>query len=135
MKIYSPELGFSDIMGPKLRLIVEQQLSDDLKEYGIIAKQYKFDWSESCIEGHETNYLDGRVENFSGINVFNENDEQIAEGWMEFIHEPQYDFFITYWEYLDVYRMEKEISIKENSGIPSHVYTKIPECVRSSYKA
>lgn len=85
-------LGPSSIMGPKLRMLVEQQLCDDLKVYGIMGNKYKFYWSESQVEGYDTVYLDGIVENFSGINVFNEKDEHIAEGWMEFIHEPTYNF-------------------------------------------
>lgn len=121
-------------MGPNLRMLVEQQLSDDLKVYGIAGNQFKFDWSESCIEGHETPFLDGRVENFSGINVFNEKDEHIAEGWMEFLHEPTYDFFIAYWEFLDYFDSGNEIKIKDNVGIPLHIYKKIPENVRFNYK-
>lgn len=135
MKPNYTDHGYSIIMGPKLRMLVEQQLCDDLKVYGIAGNQFKFDWSESCIEGHETAYLDGRVENFSGINVFNEKDEHIAEGWMEFIHEPACDFFITYWEFLDFIDSGKEINIKDNVGIPYHIYHKIPENIRSNYKA
>lgn len=121
-------------MGPKLRLLVEEQLIDELKMYGILENQFKFDWSESCIEGHETDYLDGRVENFSGINVFNEKDEHVAEGWMEFIHEPAYDYFIAYWEFLDYLDSGRERSIKDESGIPLHIYNKIPEEVSDNYK-
>lgn len=134
MKPDYKNLGFSSMMGPELRMVVEQQLYDDLKVYGIVGKQFKFDWSESCIEGRETTYLDGRVENFSGIHIFNEKDEHVAEGWMEFIHEPTYDFFIAYWEFLDSFDSGREINIKGNSGIPIHIYNRIPEKVRLSYK-
>ncbi|KRG13690.1 hypothetical protein ACA30_14405 [Virgibacillus soli] len=128
-------MGCSMMMGPKLRLAVEQQLSDDLKEYGIIWNRFKFDWSDSCVEGHEATYLDGRIENFSGINVFNEKDEHIAEGWMEFIHEPRSAFFIAYWEFLDIFDSDKEIRIKDDVGILLHIYHKIPKNIRSNYKA
>ncbi len=114
-------------MGPKLRRLVEQQLCDDMKVYGLTEDHYKFDWSESCIEGHDAVYLDGTVENFSGINVFNEKNEHIAEGWMEFIHEPAYNFFIAYWEFLSLYELGREIIIKDKAGIPLHIYNKIPE--------
>ncbi|MFB5284678.1 hypothetical protein [Peribacillus sp. Hz7] len=127
-------LGFSSIMGPKLRKLVEQQLCDDLKVYGIMGNKFKFDWSESCIEGHDTAYLDGEVENFSGINIFNEKDEHIAEGWMEFIHEPTYNFFIAYWEFLRFFDLGKEINIKDKVGIPLHIFNEIPENVRFKYK-
>lgn len=121
-------------MGPKLRMLVEQQLFDDLKVYGIKGNKYKFDWSESCIEGHDTTYLDGEVENFSGINVFNDKNEHIAEGWMEFIHEPTYNLFIVYWEFLRFYDEGKEIKIKDEVGIPEHIFNQIPVKVRFKHK-
>jgi hypothetical protein len=127
------ELGFADKMGPELKVLVEEQLSDDLKVYGMTADLFHFDWSDSCIEGHDTSYLDGEVENFSGIKVFNEHDNLIAEGWMEFIHEPPYDFFIAYWEFLTLFEGDQGAYIK-NSGIPLHVFVKIPEAVRENYK-
>lgn len=134
MKPNYNELGFSSMMGPELRIFVEQQLCNDLKVYGIIGNEFKFDWSESCIEGHDTAFLDGRVENFSGINVFNEEEEHIAEGWMEFIHEPTCNFFIAYWEFLRFFDSGKEVEIKGEVGIPIHIFKKIPENVRFKYK-
>ncbi|WP_180349995.1 hypothetical protein [Bacillus sp. D386] len=50
MKPNYTDLGFADKMGPKLRMLVEKQLCDDLRFYGITANEFKFDWSESCIE-------------------------------------------------------------------------------------
>lgn len=115
--------------------LVEQQLCNDLRVYGIMENKFKFDWSESCIEGHDTVYLDGEVENFSGINIFNEKDEHIADGWMEFIYEPTYEFFIAYWEFLRFFDLGKEINIKDKVGIPHHIFNEIPENVRFRYKA
>ncbi|SFD72834.1 hypothetical protein SAMN05216378_1166 [Paenibacillus catalpae] len=102
MKPDSKNLSFADCMGEKLKSEVVRQLSEDLKFYGIIQSEYRFDWSDCCIEGHLTKYLDGAVENFSNIMVFNANDELIADGWMEFIHED--DIFIAYWEFLDKFQ-------------------------------
>jgi hypothetical protein len=125
-------LSFADCMGKKLKTEVEKQLSEDLKFYGVIHDIYKFDWSDCCIEGNRTKYLDGEVENFSSIFVFNANDEIVAEGWMEFIHEN--DVFIAYWEFLDRYQDDKEIPLKSKCGIPLHIYSQLPEVVKTNYK-
>lgn len=122
-------------MGPKLRMLVEQQLIDDLKVYGIRGNKFKFDWSESCIEGHDTTYLDGEVENFSGINIFNEKDEVIAEGRMEFIHEPTYNFFIAYWEFLVFFELRKERLKIELESPTIYIFNKIPPKAHFKYKA
>lgn len=129
------DLGYAEKMGPKLKMEVEKQLCDDLRMYGITANEFKFDWSDSCIEGDDANYLDGIVENFSGINVFNEKDKHIAEGWMEFIYEPTYNFFICYWEFLRFFGLGKVINIKDKVGIPLHIFNKIPEKVCFRYES
>lgn len=125
-------LSFADCMGINLKLEVERQLSEDLKCYGINHDDYKFDWSDCCIEGHRTQYLDGAVENFSSIMVFNANDELVADGWMEFIHED--DVFIVYWEFLDKYENDQELILKSKCGIPLHIYEKIPHQFKEKYK-
>lgn len=88
----------------------------------------------SCIEGDDAIYLDGVVENFSGINIFNEKDKHIAGGWMEFIYEPTYNFFISYWGFLTYLDSGKEIEIKDKVGIPLHIFNQILENVRYRYK-
>ncbi|RZK03032.1 MAG: hypothetical protein EOO46_18160 [Flavobacterium sp.] len=122
------DLGLSSSMGPKLRSLVEQQLADDLINYGINLNEVKFDWSESCIEGHDTRFLDGSLENFSGIAVFDVNDSLIADGWMQFIHEQ--DFFLSYWEYVVTFNRDEKISEKRDKGIPDHIWTKIPDYIK-----
>ena len=67
--------------------------------------------------------------------MFNEKDELIAEGWMEFIHEPTYNFFIAYWEFLSFFELGKEINIKDKVGIPLHIFNEIPQNARFKYKA
>lgn len=121
-------LGLSSSMGPNLRIFVERQLADDLRNYGISLNQVKFDWSDSCIEGHDTYFLDGSLENFSGIAVFDVDDTLIAEGWMEFIHEQ--DFFLAYWEYVSTFNGNKKVSEKTDKGIPAHIWTKIPDGIK-----
>lgn len=101
------DLGLSSQMGPELRSLVERHLVEDLKFYGI-DKELHFDWSDSCIEGHDTNYLDGSLENFSGIAVFDNHENSVADGWMEFIHEG--DFFLAYWNYVTTWESDKKLS-------------------------
>lgn len=81
--------SFADCMGVQLKSEVE-----------------RFDWSDCCIEGHRTKYLDGAVENFSNIMVINANEELVADGWMEFIHED--GLFIAYWEFLNEYLEDRK---------------------------
>jgi len=110
-------LGWSYIMGPKLRNLVENQLIEDLKYYNYNDTDLYFDWSKSCIEGRTTTYLDGSVENFSGISLYNNADELIAEGWMEFIHNENH--FKAYWDLL-LFKNHHMIE-KAEFGIPNHI--------------
>ncbi len=124
--------GMSGSMGPKLRLLVETQLINDLKNYGIDNQNLKFDWSESCIEGHDTEYLDGEVENYSHIKIFDENDNIVVTyGWMNFIHED--DFFISYWYYLEVIINGEVKYEKDIPFIPNHIWEILPEKIKIKY--
>ena len=79
------DFGASEIMGPLLRHFVEQQLAEDLTHYKVISKNLYFDWSESCPEGHSIDYLDGVLENFSYVSVFDSSNNLVAEGWLDFV--------------------------------------------------
>lgn len=103
-QIFNP-YGLSKSMGPQLRAPVEKHLLTDLYHY-CQKENLKFDWSESCIEGKDTNYLDGSLENFSCIFLYDNNNYLVAEGWMEFVHSG--DFFIAYWEFLSVFEGGKK---------------------------
>jgi len=124
MKPNYQKLGFSDWMGPKLRAEVERQLLLDLKHYITTEKELFFDWSESCIEGKRIKYLDGEVENFSGISLYDSEDEPILEGWMNFYFKEETNTFIVYWDCLDDLRSGIEIELKD-FGIPEHVKKQI----------
>lgn len=124
------DIGFGRSMGPMLKKLVEEHLTSDLMHYGIDNQYLKFDWSESCIEGKSTNFLDGSIDRFSSIYVFDRNDKLIAYGWMEFIHENS--FFLVYWDMITTYSDDK-IIIDKKSGIPDHVWTKIPDNIKSIY--
>lgn len=125
------DYGHSDKMGPRLRAVVQHQLIDDLTYYGIQDKALSFDWTNSCIEGHEEQYLDGTVENFSGIKVLNRQNIVVAEGWMEFLYDSSENFFIAYWEYLNILVSGREIQVKADGGIPEHIFAKIPLTLRN----
>jgi len=115
-------LGYASKMGSKLKFLVEQQLIEDLNNYDFHEEGLKFDWSDSVIEGHYSEYLDGSVENFSGICLYNKLDELIAEGWMDFVHED--DFFVAYWDHL-LFRNHHPKE-KTEFGIPKHVLAMLP---------
>ena len=125
------DLGLSISMGPQLRSLVEMQLLADLKVYGVPPDNLKFDWSNSCIEGHDSSFLDGELENFSGISIFN-NNQLIAEGWMDFVHEGT--FFLAFWDYLTVWENDAIVLDKNKAGIPDHVWERIPKDVRLNYQ-
>lgn len=111
-------------MGPQLRALVESQLLQDLGHYGLFNKDLKFDWSQSCIEGHDGSYLDGRLENFSGLMVFDGSGKLIVDGWMEFVHRGK--FFLAYWEFVSIWKDNIKVFEKSVPGLPKHVLDKIP---------
>ena len=130
------ELGYSDRMGPMLRDFVEQQLISDLNEYSLKGKVFDrdsilFDWSESCIEGHTTSYLDGEMENFSGIRMFDLANDFIAEGWMEFI--PTEDVPIVFWGFLHS-GAKYQIKEKETTEIPEHIWNGLDGDLKLAWK-
>lgn len=119
-------------MGAKLRHLVEEQLTQDLKNYKVDQDQVKFDWSESCIEGHDLKLLDGTVENFSSISVYDQQDELIAEGWMDFVNGG--DFFLAFWDSVTTWDGNKKLSEKKEFGIPKHVWKQIPDDLKPTWK-
>ncbi|QMW02970.1 hypothetical protein [Spirosoma foliorum] len=125
-------LGLSTIMGTQLRLLVETQLLAELTNYGLETNNLKFDWSGSCIQGHDASYLDGQLENFSGIFLFDTNDQLIVDGWMEFIHEG--NFFLAYWEFIAVWEEQKKVFEKAKPGIPDHIWQQIPDDLKWNYE-
>lgn len=132
MKPNYTDMGLGCTMGKQLRKEVERQLIEDAKYYGLIQKEYRFDWSNSCVEGRCTDYLDGSLDRFSGIYIYDENDRLTFDGWMDFVHEE--DFFAVYWLYLDRYQDGHEISVKNDKSMPWYIYRQIPESFRKEYK-
>ncbi len=120
------DLGSADLITPELRILVEKQLSEDLAYYGLDTQDFRFDWSESCQEGHQTFCLGGTVESLSGIGVFDIYDYPMASGWMDFLDDPDKGFFLAYWEYVTVYALDGSIVLeKKEPGIPPHIWAKL----------
>lgn len=133
-------LGLSSIMGPKLRSTIEDFLKKDLNHYGLKNTYVIFDWSQSCIEGHDCNILDGGLGNFSGIRLFDQNDNIVADGWMEYIAEgwsnsnSEFSFFIAYWDNLETLNPDILPGGKDKFGIPLHIWEQIPPDLRWQFE-
>lgn len=131
------ELGYTEKMGPNLRREVKRQLLADLRRYEVEKEGFEIDWSETCPEGHTTEYLDGNLENWSGIIVRDPRGAIAAEGWLEFIHGGGGNPLFVFWEFLTIYEGDKERKVKQHPGIPIHIWERLPEetrvlCARSS---
>ncbi|GEM63449.1 hypothetical protein SF1_14310 [Sphingobacterium faecium NBRC 15299] len=119
--------GFSCTMGPTLRELVQIQLADELNSLLGMSIKFDIDWSDSCIEGHDGEFLDGSLENYSGIKLTNKQAFIKADGCMEFIEEE--DFFLAYWDHITVWQNDKELFSKD-FGISSFAYVLVPEELR-----
>ncbi|NIK76417.1 hypothetical protein FHS15_001542 [Paenibacillus castaneae] len=121
MKPNFHELGLSISMGPKLRNEVERQLVRDLNHYHIFSGELRFDWSESCIEGKCLNYLDGSLDRYSGIMLYNAEDVLVADGWMDFLYEEDTDLLFVYWHYLDIVIDGVGVRARFGGRVPQHI--------------
>ncbi|MEM8837782.1 MAG: hypothetical protein AAGE89_06795 [Pseudomonadota bacterium] len=133
----SNDLGFADCMGPDLRRFVEKKLLEDLNQYVRSKRKFRdgevhFDWSESCVEGHRTDWLDGEIENFSGISVYDLNHNLIAEGWMEFIETE--DGLEVFWWFLRGGERH-DIQEKTLNRIPEHIWERLSSEVRLDWES
>ncbi|HSI91502.1 MAG TPA: hypothetical protein VK927_10330 [Adhaeribacter sp.] len=118
-------------MGPELQQLVEKQLLAELPHYKIEKQNLSFDWSGSTGEGRSAEYLDGTVENLSGVLVLDEAGNVVADGWMEFILEP--DFFLAYWDHITTREGKKKLAEKQMPGIPKHVWKQLPEDLKHKF--
>lgn len=131
------DVGHSDCMGPKLRELVEARLRDDLNQYvrskDLLNRQdIHFDWSGSCVEGHRTQWLDGDIENFSGIAVYDGQKNLVAEGWMEFIEtETGLEIFWWFLKGGTAYRIEDKVA----NDLPIHVWEKLSDSVQTEWRS
>lgn len=120
------EYGLSSSMSIELRKIVESQLIEDLGFYGINAVDVRFDWSNSCIEGHDGKYFESYLENYSGILVFDKKDNLLAEGWMDFVDSPK---LLVFWDFITTWRGSKILKEKSTTGIPKHILLKVDRII------
>ncbi|WP_239614696.1 hypothetical protein [Cohnella mopanensis] len=129
MKPNYHDMGMSISMGKQLRKFVEEQLINDLKFYHKFNGELRFDWSESCVEGEDLKYLDGSLDRYSGIMIFNSTDELIADGWMDFVFLNDRNQLIVYWIYLSYYVNGKEINAINSQELENHVQELINQCI------
>ncbi len=119
--------GLSSAVGPKLRELVQMQLADELNSLLGMNVKFDFDWSESCIEGHDGMFLDGSLENYSGIILTDKQTSIKADGWMDFIQEG--DFLLAYWDQITIWQNDRELFSKD-FGISSFAFELVPEELR-----
>ncbi|RKP55579.1 hypothetical protein D7Z26_10375 [Cohnella endophytica] len=127
------DMGMSITMGNELRKFVEDQLVKDLFYYYKFTGELRFDWSDSCVEGEDLNYLDGSLDRYSGIMIFNANDEPVADGLMDFEYLMKSDQLIIFWVYLDIIVDGKRIkAIEVEEDLLKHIKELIKECTESN---
>lgn len=124
--------GFSSKMGPLLRHAVEQQLREDLVHYEVQHADLHFDWSASCLEGSDAAWLDGHIENFSGITLLNQQGQTVVEGWMEFILAD--GRLLVHWDDLASWNAFEKHVHKSHFGIPPHIWNNLPEHIQHLYR-
>src|SRR5687768_13445050 len=106
--------GAASLMSPELREMVEKQLLDELPNYKLDKPNLKFDWSGSANEGHQMQHPAGIIASFSGILILDENNILVADGWMDFILEP--DLFLPYWDHITTREGKKKLAEKQMPG-------------------
>lgn len=121
--------GWPEEMGTELRAEITRQLLCDLSHYGITEPDLSLDWSEACIEGDSSGYLDGVIQNYSGVGILDKHNHVIGEGWIEFVHEGGSASLFVYWHYLTLGDEE----LKTKPGIPLHVWEKLPQSARKLF--
>ncbi len=127
-------VGFSDCMGPELRSYVERKLLEDLSNYllpevGGSIMELRFDWSDSCVEGHRMSWLDGEIENFSGIVILDLGQSLVAEGWMEFI-ETEAELEVFWCSLHGPAIRSRDQSINE---VPRHIWDRLSDDIRHKW--
>ncbi|MDQ8739404.1 hypothetical protein [Paenibacillus sp. LHD-38] len=124
------EVGLSSCMGPKLRQEVETQLLRDLLYYRSDINNLSFDWSDSVMEGHCLNFMDGLIQNFSGVSLYDDNQLLVADGWMDFITDEQKEILFVFWDQLELYVDGVIKTVRGFEGIPEHITQKLNDSLR-----
>ena len=121
------KLSVSEILGDW----IESQLIADLKSYSVFGDA-RFDWSQSYGAGRKVRHLDGTLENFSRIILFDREGELLADGCMDFVFSSS--VVVCYWDLVTVWRKGQIISEKKEEGIPVHVWKQLPSALMTKYR-
>ena len=116
-------------MGDALRIEVEHQLLEDLKEYrpDSRAEGLSIDWTDAIQEGHCARYQGRMLESLSDIRVRDHTGSVVARGWMDFVHGSEPDQPFIFWLFLGLHEKSGvRRQVKEDLGIPQHVWDRIP---------
>lgn len=119
-------------MGPVLRDVVETQLARDLRNYRIYNEHVKFDWSQSYGGGRSFAYLDGKVENFNRVIVFDQDNNLLADGCIDFI--ANRFFFLAYWDLVTTWKNGDIVKEKKDHGMPISVWRQLPEALMAKHQ-
>ena len=133
IKDRKPDYPASDsalMMPLELKQLIEKQLLADLAFYMNDVTGIKFDWSECIAEGHCAEYLNPAIEDFSDIYIYDNNENLVAKGWMDFIAKHDDEFFIAYWKFIKIFDESRKIENKSEATIPIHIWELLPEHIR-----
>ena len=130
MSLESNKVGLSSCMGPELRHQVETQLLRDLLYYRSDTKDLSFDWSDSVMEGRCLNFMDGLIQNFSGVSLYDTDNLLVADGWMDFITDEKKELLLVFWDQLDLYEDGIERTVRHFEGIPEHIAKQLNDSLR-----
>ena len=133
IKDRKPDYAASDsalMMPLELKLLIEKQLLADLAFYKYNVSGIKFDWSECIAEGHCAEYLNPAIEDFSDIYIYDNNENLVAKGWMDFIAKHDDEFFIAYWKFIKIFDESRKIKNKSEATIPIHIWELLPEHIK-----
>ncbi|HYC84630.1 MAG TPA: hypothetical protein VEB86_05380 [Chryseosolibacter sp.] len=118
-------------MGDKLKEVVESQLAKDLGNYKVLKQSLSFDWSQSYGSGRNATFMDGTIQNFSRIIVFDDGGNLVADGCMDFICNRI--FCIAYWDLVTTWRDGHILCEKKEQGIPFHIWKQLPAAMMAKY--
>lgn len=108
--------------------MVDEQLLEDLRHYGLDSDDLSIDWSEAVHEGHCTQFFGDRLEESSDLTVLDRDGNPVAKGWMDFIHGGTNDDpLFAFWLYLYLIQGNSHIQVKKEPTIPAHVWERLPE--------
>lgn len=69
------------------------------------------------------NYLDGSLDRFSEISIYDDKNEIVADGWMDFEFNEVTNRLIVYWRFIDIYLSQNNIRTIENDEMPKRLIT------------